>query len=75
MELYSCSSSIGTTGRSWAAMRRPLADVADSRFAIDGVLISRRVQWSGGNVAQIVVVTIQQWGRFRVGVTFRNNAY
>ena len=33
MELYSCSSSIGTDGRSLGAISRPVTGAADSRFA------------------------------------------
>jgi hypothetical protein len=33
MELYSCSSSIGTDGRSLGAISRPATGAADSRFA------------------------------------------
>lgn len=37
---HSCSSSIGTAGRSWVAMRRPVAGAAESSFAIDDSLVN-----------------------------------
>jgi hypothetical protein len=33
MHPYSCSSSIGTEGASWGAIRRPVTGVAESRLA------------------------------------------
>lgn len=40
--LYSCSSSMGTAGLSWVAIRRPDAVAAESRFATGREPVSRR---------------------------------
>jgi hypothetical protein len=74
-ELYSCSSSMGTPGRSWVAMRRPVAGTADSRVAIEDVVIWRGSRRARGGAARTVIVMGRQRGSFGVGVTFRSNAY
>jgi hypothetical protein len=66
---------MGTPGRSWVAMRRPVAGAADSRFAIEDV---STWWWSWGaraGAARTVRVMGRQWNSFGVGVTFRSNAY
>jgi hypothetical protein len=66
---------MGTPGRSWVAMRRPVAGTADSRVAIEDVVTWRGSRGARGGAARTVIVMGRQRGSFGVGVTFRSNAY
>jgi uncharacterized protein YukE len=53
---------MGTPGRSWVAMSRPVAGAADSSFAIEAAFGSRGSRRAGAGVAQAVREMGRQWG-------------
>ena len=69
MELYSCSSSIGTDGRSLGAISRPVTGAADSRFATMVVFVFGQDMAASGVVARGPGEVSGQWFEIEV-VTF-----
>jgi hypothetical protein len=71
MKPYSCSSSIGTAGRSFGAIRRPATGAADSRFATrTRLMFEGVVRAPMGAVAAATVVGGQRAEIEVVDVTF-----
>lgn len=65
-ELYSCSSSRGTAGRSWVAIRRPGEGAVASSLATAGVSISGRGNRASGVLAEGAMGRARRRARVRL---------